>query len=272
MVLFEIKNLKCSYNSEQVVLEIERLSISSGKLVVILGLSGAGKSTFLETIGLMNNTMLNGSSIQFTPDKEESYEYHNLWNNRSGSGIYDVRRLHFSFIFQNTNLMPNFTVYENICLTQLLQGESMKKAVQNAKAFMEQIGLDEIDEKKKSYELSGGQAQRVAFVRAITPDFTVLFGDEPTGNLDEKNSWDLMSMLKKKVVGMGKTAIIVTHNLKLALDFADQIILITKPNAHGKITDDNIFSKSDSRDIWENKKYTFDSVQMDSYLKNSLDV
>lgn len=166
--------------------------------------------------------------------------------------------------------MPNFTVYENICLTQMLQGKSKKEAIKNAKILMQQIGLDEIDETKKPYELSGGQAQRVAFVRAITPDFSVLFGDEPTGNLDEKNSWDLMMILKEKVVGMGKTAIIVTHNLELALGFADQIILITKPNAHGVISANNVFNKNHSENVWESNRDKFDDKTMNSYLKKSL--
>jgi len=272
MVLFEIENLKCAYNGGAPVLEIEQLSISSGKLVVILGLSGAGKSTFLETIGLMNNTLVSGSSIRFEPSEGETYKYLNLWKNKKSGDIYEVRRLHFSFIFQNTNLMPNFTVFENISLTQMLQGKSMKESIKDADVFMKQIGLEEIDENKKSFELSGGQAQRVAFVRAITPDFTVLFGDEPTGNLDEKNSWDLMSMLKEKVVGMGKTAIIVTHNIDLSLDFADQIILITKPNSHGVIEKHNIFNKEDENNKWKNGKHSFDKKQMGFYLKKSLGV
>ena len=268
MNIFEINNLKCSYNGGPAVLEIERLAITSGKLVVILGLSGAGKSTFLETIGLMNKTITPDSSIQFKPSINEKYDYLDLWNDNDE--IYDVRREHFSFIFQNTNLMPNFTVYENICLTQMLQGKSKKEAIKNAKILMQQIGLDEIDETKKPYELSGGQAQRVAFVRAITPDFSVLFGDEPTGNLDEKNSWDLMMILKEKVVGMGKTAIIVTHNLELALGFADQIILITKPNAHGVISANNVFNKNHSENVWESNRDKFDDKTMNSYLKKSL--
>jgi ABC-type lipoprotein export system ATPase subunit len=252
------------------VLEVDHLSIPSGKLIVILGLSGAGKSTFLETLGLMNNTMLPGSSIRFTPNEKESFDYNDLWSGKIKGGIYEVRRLYFSFIFQNTNLMPNFTVFENISLTQMLQGKSQEQAMEDAEVFMKQLGLQEIDKEKKSYELSGGQAQRVAFVRAITPDFTILFGDEPTGNLDEKNSWDLMGMIKEKITGWGKTAIIVTHNLNLALEFADQIILITKPNSHGVIEPDNVFDKIETEGVWTNNKSKLDNELMNDYLKTSL--
>ncbi len=272
MSLFEVKNLKCAYNGGATVLEVRQISIPAGKLIVILGLSGAGKSTFLETLGLMNNTISNSSSVKFTPGEKDKYDYISLWNNKKNKKIYEVRRQHFSFIFQNTNLMPNFTVYENISLTQMLQGKAATEAIKKAEEFMKLVGLEEIDKRKRSYEISGGQAQRVAFVRAITPDFTILFGDEPTGNLDEKNSWDLMKLLKEKVVGMNKTAIIVTHNISLALEFADQIILITKPNTHGLIENKNVFNRIEDDGIWSNQEDKLNRKQMDNYLKKSLGI
>lgn len=272
MNLFEIENLKCSYNGGATVLEIKDLSISNGKLVVIVGLSGAGKSTLLETLGLMNNTVKNGSTIKFSPKAGESYQFENMWNYKPDNNIFEVRRQHFSFIFQSTNLMPNFTVYENICLTQMLQGKSAKDSMHSAEQFMNLLGLQEVDKSKNSYELSGGQAQRVAFVRAITPEFTVLFGDEPTGNLDEKNSWDLMRILKEKVVDRNKTAIIVSHNIDLALEFADQIIVITKPNSHGKVEEGNIFLKDSSSNIWSSISKKFKAGQLNEYLKKTLEM
>lgn len=270
MSLFHIENLKCSYNGGSTVLEVENLSISSGKLIVIIGLSGAGKSTFLETLGLMNNTINKDSVIKFSPTHNELYEFENLWENNNDMSISEVRRRHFSFIFQSTNLMPNFTVYENICLTQMMQGNAKMDAMNTSDRYMKQLGLEEIDEKKNSFEISGGQAQRVAFVRAITPKFTVLFGDEPTGNLDEKNSWDLMGVLKDNIHQSDKTAIIVTHNIKLALDFADQIILITKPNSHGVIESKNIFHKIKGAPVWKNNNDEFDDKSMKKYLKKTM--
>ncbi len=270
MNLFEINNLKCSYNGGPTVLDINKLSITKGKLVVIVGVSGSGKSTLLETLGLMNNTIKNGSSIKFLPSENESLNFENLWDTKNNGAIYEVRRRHFSFIFQNTNLMPNFTVYENICLTQMLQGKSAKKSIERAEYFMNLIGLEEIDKNKKSYEISGGQAQRVAFVRAITPNFSVLFGDEPTGNLDEKNSSDLMRILKERIVDWNKTAIIVTHNIELALEFGDQIIMITKPNQHGTIEPENIFLRNDTDNYWTSKTKKLTKVLMNKYLKEAL--
>lgn len=272
MKLFEINNLKCSYDGKNVILEVEHLEIPKGKLIAIVGLSGAGKSTFLETLGLMNNTILEGSVIKFYPngDDTQAYDLKEFWNKSDDRILSNLRRAHFSFIFQSTNLMPNFSTYENICLTQMLQGKSSKEAMKIAREFMELIGLEEISETKKTYEISGGQRQRVAFVRAITPEFTVLFGDEPTGNLDEKNSRDLMQLLKQKIIELEKTAIIVTHNIEMALEFADNIIVISKPNEHGVIQKDNVFY-SDENGAWVNmNRKEFDKQFMVNYLKESL--
>lgn len=272
MELYEINQLRCAYNGGPVVLEVEELTIPKGKLIVIVGLSGAGKSTFLETLGLMNNTIHNGSSVFFKPNETENYPLGQLWKQSNEKLLSEVRRKHLSFIFQSTNLMPNFTVYENICLTQMLQGKSRSEAVVMAKDFMKKMGLEEIDQFKSSFEISGGQAQRVAFVRAITPAFSVLFGDEPTGNLDEKNSRELMGVLKNSVVKDGKTAIIVSHNLELALGFADQIILITKPNSHGVIHPGNVYNRTaDEQMIWSNGVQTYENADMHEYLKKILD-
>ena len=270
MNLFEINKLKCSYNNGPVVLEVNNLVIPAGKLIVIIGISGAGKSTFLETLGLMNNTVARGSEIYFNPSTDERYDFYKIWNEKRSKDIFNVRRKHFSFIFQSTNLMPNFSVFENICLTQMLQGKSGKESMNSAKEIMDIIGLEEIGENKSSYEISGGQAQRVAFVRAITPMFTILFGDEPTGNLDEKNSRDLMSILKNKLREWNKTALLVSHNIDLALEFADQIILISKPVNHGVINPDNVFHKTDNS--WRNGNINHSVNEMKHYLKQILGI
>lgn len=250
--IFTLKNLTCAYSIKgklpKIALKIEHLEIPRQKIIMLLGKSGAGKSTILETLGLMNNTLVKGSTLQFYPNREEKdvVNFVHLWKkgNDNGESIADIRNKYFSFIFQSTNLMPNFTAYENICITQMIQGTSKKEALEKVEKMMSKVGLGDVAQHKKAYDLSGGQQQRVAFVRAITPNFTVLFGDEPTGNLDEGTANKLMKILIKKVQEDGKTAIIVTHDIELALDYADQIIIITKEKGdkYGQILNENIFN------------------------------
>jgi ABC-type lipoprotein export system ATPase subunit len=117
---------------------------------------------------------------------------------------------------------------------------------------MDIMGLSEVSLQKKTYELAGGQKQRLAFVRAITPEFDVLFADEPTGNLDRKNAREVMNRLKTEVTGKNKSAIIVTHDVVLAEEFADQIIIIDKQNGIGQINHKNVFSKKSDDIGWVN--------------------
>lgn len=254
--LFEIKNLACSYNGADIVLEIDHLTIPRGKMIAILGASGAGKSTILESLGLMNKTFINGSQILFYDMNGEQYSFESLWNSKKPDDIEFIRNQHFSFIFQETNLMQNFTAYENACLSQMIQGRSFSEAMNETRKHMVEIGLAEIDINKKAHELSGGQKQRLAFIRAITPQYTVLFGDEPTGNLDEKTSEDLISILKNDTSQKGVSVIIVTHNIKLSVRFADIIMVITKKDKTGRLEEKNIFfSQSNYEEkIWKNLK------------------
>jgi putative ABC transport system ATP-binding protein len=245
--LFVIKDLKCAYKRGDEVLRIIDLEIPRKHLVVLLGKSGSGKSTFLETLGLMNNTIKSGDVIFFPGENEMEVSYSSLWKNGQTAERARMRRDYFSFIFQNTNLMPNFTAYENACLTQMIHGVELPDAIVKVKSYMATMGLQNVPEWKTAAELSGGQKQRLAFVRAITPDFTVLFGDEPTGNLDEFNSDELMSSLKDSITKKDRSAIIVSHNIILSLQYADMIILLEKDekqSSYGVLDQQNVFRKT----------------------------
>jgi lipoprotein-releasing system ATP-binding protein len=249
-LIFNIKNLACSYNNIETVLEISELSIYRGKFTIILGVSGGGKSTLLETLGLMNHTVRSGLLEFFPSDQSGPINLGDLWSKKDNKTIASIQRNYFSFIFQNTNLMPNFTAYENICLTQMLEGRSFEEAKRYAGEKMMEIGLPAIDEKKQVTNLSIGQRQRLAFVRAITTNFEVIFGDEPTGNLDEFYASELMNILKKIIEKKNGSAILVSHNVDLAFTYADQIILITKGefDQTGKILKENVFNlKTDGK-------------------------
>jgi lipoprotein-releasing system ATP-binding protein len=238
--LFVIDDLSCAYNRGKVVLRIKDLTIPRNKLVVLIGKSGSGKSTFLETLGLMNNTIAGGDIRFYSDENADPISYRTIWENTNSYEKARIRREYFSFIFQNTNLMPNFTAYENACLTQMIQGKPFDVARENVKEVMSTMGLGEVPEWKNASELSGGQKQRLAFVRAITPTFTILFGDEPTGNLDESNSDELMAILKDNLTRNQRSAIIVSHNIHLSLKYADVIILLKKmPDSDGECVEIN---------------------------------
>lgn len=242
--LFVIKDLCCAYRTGHEVLRIPYLEIPKGKLVILLGRSGFGKSTLLETLGLMNNTIKSGDVVFYDETNEKETSYASLWKESNLTEIARIRREHFSFIFQNTNLMPNFTAYENACLTQMISGVSFEAAKEKVKGVMGLMGLSEVPETKRAVELSGGQKQRLAFVRAITPEFLVLFGDEPTGNLDHFNSVELLSILHNNILLNRRSALIVSHNIDLSLKFADILILISKAGkdvSYCKITNEQVF-------------------------------
>lgn len=254
-ILFTIENLECSYNGSDPVLVIKSIALYKGKITAVLGASGAGKSTILETLGLMNKTFSNGSDIVFHTNNHQSVSYRDLWKKHQYKELETIRNRHFSFIFQETNLMPNFTAYENVCLGQMFQGKGYRASFEKARETMERLGLADIDDQKKTNELSGGQKQRLAFIRAVTPEYSVLFGDEPTGNLDEKTSEDLMNILRDDVQQKKVSAVIVTHNINLAVRFADVIMIITKNGDTGRLLPENVFSKvlnDKGEHVWNN--------------------
>lgn len=282
--LFEIQNLRCSYDKNyregqsRVVLEIEHLALPRGKKIFIVGESGIGKSTILETLGMMNNTIVPGDDTRFVfYDGDNELDLHSLWRKRDRV-LSDFRLKHYSFIFQSTNLMKNFTAFENIAFTRMLQGYSRFSCFQRTKKVLEDLGLEHVEPTRMAQELSGGQQQRLAFARAILPDFTVLFGDEPTGNLDAENAVRVMEILTDKLdEHQGASAIIVSHDMHLAVTFADVIIKIRKclrPKAHeddeevayGVIDDTCIYSPN-TDGAWTNGKERYGVDEFENFLR-----
>lgn len=269
--LFEVYNLSCSYskNIEEKVLYIDHLSIQAGKLIFLLGASGSGKSTLLEVLALMNDTIAEGD-IHFSPKSEEKpVSYQNLWGKKSQEALAAIRKQHFSFIFQDTNLMENFTAYENVCLSRMIQKNSNHhEAALNVSSLMGKVGLGEVEVRPDTMavNLSGGQRQRLAFVRALNVDHTVLFGDEPTGNLDDRMAEGLFEIIRNNLQSH-QSAIIVTHNIELALQFADQIFVITKKSGEsfGAIEAENIYKRSD----WESQPESFREKVESLYQESS---
>lgn len=286
--LFEIEKLRCSYDKDyregesKVVLEIDHLCIPKGKRVFIVGESGIGKSTILETLGLMNNTIVPSkeTKVLFYDKKDFVVDLAKLWQYKSEKRLSEFRLKNYSFIFQSTNLMRNFTAFENISFTRMLQGYTKFSCFKRTRKVLADLGLEHVGEERMAQELSGGQQQRLAFARAILPDFTVLFGDEPTGNLDAENAVRVMQVLSEKLEELGDaSAIIVSHDMYLAVSFADVIIKIRKeirPKKHdydedvmyGVIDDSCVFVPDVEEGFgWTNGIDTYPDQAFEMYLR-----
>jgi ABC-type lipoprotein export system ATPase subunit len=165
----------------------------------------------------------------------------------------------------------------------MISGVKKDEAINRAKELAVNLSLL-IDEKKKSFQLSGGERQRAAFIRAITTEFEVLFGDEPTGNLDEENSNTLLQILKDNIRKNNRTAVIVSHNKDLALNFADILIVLRKrmttpDTGFGDLPSSNIFYcreiagirkwfNHSGEDITDNLRQTIKELEKDFSLLN----
>jgi len=271
-ILFSIKHLNCSYynnGQNNDVLNINDITIPKSKLVMVLGQSGSGKSTLLEALGLMRNTLSKSSELKLHLNSQHPLSLNKLWQQ---SKTADIRNNYYSFIFQTANFMPNFSIQENILLPSLIQGSSIKQGKNYSKQLLSNLFKAEeekIDVNLKASQLSGGQRQRIAFVRALSCDFEILFGDEPTGNLDELNSKLLIKCLKDELQKRNASAIIVTHNISLALEYADTIMLITKNENVGTINQKDIYKKESS--TWSNfKEIGISNEKLKTIIINSI--
>lgn len=215
MNIVEIKNLSKKYsNSRNVeVMSLRRvnLNIEKGRFVAIVGPSGSGKSTLLHLIGGLDTATegsikVDGSDIMKFSENEMS-EFH---------------RKKIGFVFQKFNLLPMLNVRENIVLPLTLGGEPVDN--EYIDELIQFLGLKQ-REKHLPGELSGGQQQRVSIGRALATKAEVLLADEPTGNLDQTTSFEIMEYFRNLNKKYGKTIIMITHDMNLAQN-ADDIIQI----------------------------------------------
>lgn len=271
--LFDIENLRCSYEhpfisgTSKVVLEIKRLEIPRGTMVFIVGESGIGKSTVLEALGMMNRTMVPDPEAKacFIDKDGSRTDLVALWKDEAR--LTEFRLKHFSFIFQNTNLMRNFTAFENVAITRLLQGYSREETMGKVKRLLTELGLGSVSESDSPQDLSGGQQQRLAFARATLPDFSVLFGDEPTGNLDSGNAFRAMALLEHQLERHeGRSSVIVTHDMPLAVRYAGMIVKMRRKNGIGYVDETCVFRPDRERETWSNGRLTFQPCEFEMFL------
>lgn len=200
------------YLGEQVIYALRQVdfSVSAGEYVAIMGSSGAGKSTLLHVASLLDNP---SSGEVFLHDQEVSHY--------DESELAHARNREIGFIFQQFNLLPKISALENVSLPLVYAGIDKAKRQERAFAMLEKVGLAERMNNTRT-QLSGGQQQRVAIARALINDPTIVFADEPTGNLDSQSGEEIMGMLDQ-LHQEGRTIVIVTHEPDIAA-YAQRLI------------------------------------------------
>jgi lipoprotein-releasing system ATP-binding protein len=202
-MILEATDITKSYG-DLTILNGVNLSIKQKEIVSIVGSSGAGKTTLLQILGTLDSPSSGNLKINNTNPFE-----------LSSDGLSRFRNKEIGFIFQFHQLLPEFTAYENVMLPGLIRGDSKKEAKERAIMLLEKIGLKDRINHKPS-ELSGGEQQRAAVCRALFNQPKIIFGDEPSGNLDTKNSQELHELFFQLREEFNQTFVIVTHNKDLA--------------------------------------------------------
>ena len=195
------------------------LEVQQGKLTAVMGPSGSGKSTLMHILAALDR-----------PSSGEIWIAGTKLGNLSDTEITKLRRKHIGFIFQFFNLLPMLTAEENVLLPLTIAGEKPEAAWREE--LIKKVGLEDRRTHRPS-ELSGGQQQRVAIARALVSRPTVVFADEPTGNLDSSTSSEILELMRDSVESFGQTTVMVTHDPRAAA-IADRILFL----ADGEIVRD----------------------------------
>jgi lipoprotein-releasing system ATP-binding protein len=177
------------------------LTVPRGQMVAVVGPSGVGKSTLLYLLAGLDR-----------PTSGEVYFQGEPVHRLEAGRLAEFRNRHIGFVWQLSNLLPDFTARENVMMPLLVRGESRAAAAQAAERWLEEVGLGQRGEHLAG-ELSGGEQQRTALARALVTEPAVLLADEPTGNLDEATSEQIFALLARLHRSHALTSVIATHNL-----------------------------------------------------------
>ena len=223
-IILSAKGISKTYTAGQVKINaLNRcdIEVRKGEFTAIVGKSGSGKSTLLRILGTMDK-----------PDEGKVYIAGKDISNLKNSELAKFRRTHIGFIYEDYKLIPEYTAYENIILPLILDGEDADEEA--VTELLESLGIDYCKDKFPA-QMSGGEQQRVAIARALITHPSVIFADEPTGNLDSKTSREILDILKFTNQKYKQTILLVTHDEKIALQ-ANRIITI----GDGKIIKDEV--------------------------------
>lgn len=255
--MIELKNVNKYFNKNKKnqihVIDNTSLTLEDTGLVALLGPSGCGKTTLLNSIGGLDKIRSGG--IYINNQKISS---------KFASKVDRIRNLNVGYIFQDYKLLDNISVYENVAIVLTMIGIKDKKEIKKRVEYvLEKVGMLRY-KKRPAGMLSGGERQRVGIARAIVKDPNIILADEPTGNLDSKNSLEIMKIIK--AISRDRLVILVTHEQDLAKFYASRIIEIRD----GKVIDDYENEHSDVLDYEiENRFYLKDFKEVDNINSDS---
>ena len=243
-MLLEVNNVRKVYTTRLSTQSTEALknvnfAVDNGEYVAIMGESGSGKTTLLNIIATFDkatsgNVNLNNLDLSKLKDKD----------------LANFRRDNLGFVFQDFNLLDNFSIKDNILLPLVLANKKYKDMEKRLEKVTKPLGIDKLIN-KFPYEVSGGQRQRVAVARAIITNPALILADEPTGALDSKNADNLIKFIRESIKKLGQTMIMVSHDSYVAA-YADKVYFLK---------DGNIISN-----------LSFDRTNIDIDLSNRVDL
>lgn len=214
--MIKVKNLSKSFNN-QLVLDNISIEIKKGDFISIIGPSGAGKTTFLNILGTID---------EYDKNPKTSILFNNIdITNLDDDKLSSFRNKEIGFIFQFHQLLPELTAKENILLPSMIGKRSEKESLENLKKLSSILEINHILNKKPEF-ISGGEKQRVAVARALINSPSILLADEPTGNLDSKNAEKIQKLFKKINKELNVTIVLVTHN-KAFSKIADKCLVLS---------------------------------------------
>tara|TARA_B100000242_G_scaffold71975_3_gene45785 strand:- start:897 stop:1577 length:681 start_codon:yes stop_codon:yes gene_type:complete len=215
MKLIEVSDLQKHFAmGNQTIKAIKQMSfsINQGEFISIMGPSGSGKTTLMNIIGCLDSPTSGSYSL-------DNNEVASLTDDE----LAEIRNKKIGFVFQSFHLLARNTALQNVLLPLSYAGFDKKSAIKKAKLALSRVGLEDRMDHKPS-ELSGGQQQRVAIARALVNEPSIIFADEPTGNLDSKTGADIMGLFKELHI-KGQTIIIITHEKSIA-DQTERVITV----------------------------------------------